>query len=92
MDRYQPIGNSADITNNIQGIITKSLVTITLGSLTSCSAVGNSYNYTIYGLYDPLDTYIVSIIHPGISDPNWSMYRVRIRYWVLTMDNWDDSS
>ena len=93
VNRYQPIGKSPDLSSNIGGNATMSLLTIKLNGVattaaSNCNKNANIY-YTFYGNLGNSD--VISVSCPAVVDRVF-YWKVRIIYWFITINSWDSSS
>lgn len=91
--RYQPIGKSPDVSTNLGGNATLSILTIKLNGVaatagTTCTKTGGNV-YTFYGNLGNSD--VISVSCPAVVDRVF-YWKVRIIYWVINTNGWDTTT
>lgn len=93
LPRYQPIAKSPDVSTNLGGNATLSILTIKLNGVpttaaTTCTKPPSNV-YTFYGNLGNSD--VISVSCPAVVDRVF-YWKVRIIYWVINTNGWDPTT
>jgi hypothetical protein len=83
--KYQPIGTTSDLSVNLKSNLTVSSLIVTGATINGQCKLDTNYNYNYYG--NLTASSVLNIKHAGITNTAY-FWKVRIRYFVITVDTW----